>query len=420
MKSANRILFACLGLAGSVLAADLAHAQVALNGTGSSAGRQYASLTPTSLSLCDAAPTPIYYRDTNNPPNKTEWQCNRGGVPTVYRYSATASADGYLKQPNGATATASYLLTTHASCPAPAAVVVGGRNVLQSICTAANPFQNLVVNFGASDVKAASFAITANGTTLVNPPAGHLTANPIVAVPFSIVLGGNVRAKGGAANITSLPLSVLRQILSGDVETFGGDWQTLGYDTTTANKVITVCQRTPGSGTLAALQQTVMQVPQFSGINPTASATNIFNASSSNVKTCVENNPNSIGYIDADTVPNLLNGAYQVGIGGLYPSNAAYGVGIAKTKDVRCGGYVYWADWNIVTRNGGVEVAPVSAVAGTNAAIAAFQAAAIANNPLPDYWAGANDTFVFKPEDKGPHSFLTSNGNGVNSQTVCQ
>lgn len=419
MTSANKIILACIGLAGSVLTADLAQA-VDVNGTGSSAGRQYAALTPTSLTLCDAAPTPIYYRDTNNPPNKTEWQCNKGGVPHVYRYSATASADGFTKQPSGATATASYLLTTHASCPAPAAAVVNGRNVLQSICTAANPFQSLVVHYGASDVKASSFAISANGTTIGNPPAGHLTANPIVAVPFSIVVGGNVKAKNGVDPLTSIPLSLLRQILSGDVEAFGGDWQTIGYNTTTANKVITVCQRTPGSGTLATLQQTVMQVPQFPGINPTASPTNIFNPSSSNVKSCVENNPNSIGYIDADTVPNLLLGAYQVGVGGLYPSNAAYGAGIARTKDVRCGGYVYWADWNIVTRNGGVEVAPVSAVAGTNAAIAAFQAAAIANNPLPDFWAGANDTFVFKSEDKGPHSFLSSNGNGINSSAVCQ
>lgn len=419
MTSANKIILACIGLAGSVLTADLAQA-IDVNGAGSSAGRQFAGLTPTALTLCDAAPTPIYYRDTNNPPNKTEWQCNRGGVPHVYRYSATNSADGFVKLPSGATATASYLLTTHASCPAPAAAVVGGRNVLQSICTAANPFQSLVVHFGGSDTKASSFAITANGTTVTNPPAGHLTANPIAAVPFSIVVGGNVRAKNGVDPIASLPLSVLRQILSGDVESFGGDWQTLGYNTTTANKAITVCQRTPGSGTLATLQQTVMQVPQFPGINPTASATNIFNASSSNMKSCVENNPNSIGYLDDDTVPSLLLGAYQVGIGGSYASNAAYGVGIARTKDVRCGGYVYWADWNIVTRNGGVEVAPTNAPAGTNAAIAAYQAAAIANNPLPDFWAGANDTFVFKSEDKGPHSFLSSNGNGVNSSTVCQ
>lgn len=421
MKLSKSILFACLGLAGSVVAADLAQAQtVVLNGTGSSAGRQYAALIPTALTLCDAAPTPIYYRDTKNPPDKTEWQCNRGGVPHIYRYSATGSADGYLKQPNGATTTASFLLTTDPSCPVPVAAVVAGRNVLQSICTAANPFVSLVVNFGASDVKASSFNVTANGQTQSPPPASHLTANPIVAVPFSIVVGGDVRGAGGVNPLLSLTQSEVRQILSGDVEAFGGDWTTLGHDTATANKTIVVCQRTVLSGTLSALMQTVMQSPgQFTGINPVASPTNIFNPSSSNVKACVENNPNSIGYIDSDTVPNLLNGAHQVALGGMLPSNPALGAGIARTRDLRCGKYTYWADWVLVTRNGGIEVAPVNAVAGSNAALAAYQAAAVANNPLPEFWGAQNDMFVFKNDDKGPHNYFSPNGNGANAATVC-
>jgi len=420
MTSTSKILFACLGLAGSVAAADLAQAQVVLNGAGSSAGRQYAALTPSAATLCDAASTPIYYRDTSNPPNKTEWQCPRGGVPHVYRYSASASADGYTKQPNGATQTASYLLTTHASCPAPTAAVVGGRNVLQSICTSANPFQNLVVHFGASDVKPSSFNVTANGQTLSPPPAGHLTANPIVAVPFSIVVGGGVRGAGGVNPLLNLTQAEVRQILSGDLEAFGGDWTTLGHDTNSANKTIVVCQRTVPSGTLATLMQTVMQSPGwFTGINPVASPTNVFNASSSNVKACVENNPNSIGYIDSDTVPSLLNGAYQVALDGMLPSNPALGAGIARTRDLRCGKYIYWADWVIVTRNGGIEAAPVSAIAGSNAALAAYQAAAIANNPLPEFWGGQNDMFVFKSDDKGPHNWFTPNGNGANAATVC-
>lgn len=290
---------------------------------------------------------------------------------------------------------------------------------MQSICSAANPLQNLVVNFGASDVKPSSFNVTANGSTISPPAAGHLTANPIVAVPFSIVVGGDVRGTGGQL-LKNLTQAEVRQILSGDLEAFGGDWTTLGHDTATANKTIVVCQRTVPSGTLATLMQTVMQSPGwFTGINPVASPTNIFNASSSNVKACVENNPNSIGYIDSDTVPNLLNGAYQVALDGMLPSNPALGAGIARTRDLRCGKYIYWADWVIVTRNGGIEAAPVNAVAGSNAALAAYQAAAIANNPLAEFWGGQNDMFVFKNDDKGPHNWFTPNGNGADAATVC-
>ena len=97
----------------------------------------------------------------------------------------------------------------------------------------------------------------------------------------------------------------------------------------------------------------------------------------------------------------------------------ALGAGIAKTRDLRCGKYVYWTDWVIVTRNGGVEVAPTNAVAGTNNAITAYRDAAIANNPLPEFWGATNDMFVAKNDDKGPHLFLPTNGNGVAASSVC-
>jgi ABC-type phosphate transport system substrate-binding protein len=409
-----------LAVAGAVLAADLAQAQtVVVNGAGSSAGRQYAALTP--AFVCDGGSTPTFFRSHENPPNRTEWQCLRGGVPHVYRYSASASADGYLKLPNGATSTAAYLDIN--ACPATAPATVGGRTVNQAICgnsTTPAPSVNLVVHFGASDVKPSSFNASAGGGTISPPPAGHLTPTPIVAVPFSIVVGGGVRGANGVAPLLNLTQLEVRQILAGDVEGFGGNWQTLGHNTNSGDKTIVVCQRTVPSGTLATLNQTVMQAPfAFPGINPVASPTNIFNASSSNVKTCVENNPNSIGYIDSDTVPSLLNGAYQVALDGFLPSNPALGAGIAKTRDLRCGKYSYWADWLIIKRNSGVEVAPTNAVAGTNAAIVAFRNAAINNNPLPDFWGATNDMFVAKNDDKGPHLFLPSNGNGVDSSTVC-
>jgi hypothetical protein len=220
----------------------------------------------------------------------------------------------------------------------------------------------------------------------------------------------------------NLTQAEVRQILAGEVT----DWTILGHNTTTSDKTIRVCHRTVISGTLATLMQTVMQSPGwFSSINPTASATNIFNPSSSNVKTCVENNPNAIGYIDSDTVPSLLPGGgfptspYQVALDGFLPSNPALGAGIARTRDLRCGKYIYWADWVIVRRNAGIEAAPINAAAGSNALLTLFQNRAIAINPLPEFWGGQNDMFVFKNQDAGPHNWFTPNGNNADAATVC-
>ncbi len=432
MTSRKTLLFACLGLAGSVAGADLAQAQLVLNGAGSSAGRQYASLLPTDLQLCDAGSTPVLFQSAEVPPNRTEWQCTLGGAARTYRYSASGSADGYTFQPNGAAGTAPYLNLTSATtgaCPAPTAAVVNGRAVLRSTCGSLAgpggvpaavvnaPASSFIVHYGASDVKPGSFNVTAGGSTISPPAAGHLTANPIVAVPFSIVVGNGVTAGNGTPLLNLTQLEV-RQILSGDIEAGGGDWTTLGHNTTTADKAIRVCQRTVISGTLAALMQTVMQSPfAFTGINPTASATNIFNPSSSNVKACVENNPNSIGYIDSDTI--LLGGAHQVALDGFLPSNPALPAGISRTRDLRCGKYAYWTDWVIVTRNAGIQAAPINAAAGSNALLTLLQNRAIANNPLPDFWGGANDMFVFKSDDKGPHNWFTPNGSGANALTAC-
>jgi hypothetical protein len=66
-----------------------------------------------------------------------------------------------------------------------------------------------------------------------------------------------------------------------------------------------------------------------------------------------------------------------------------------------------------------VEVAPISAASGTNAAITALGTAMTNNNPLPDFWLSENDTFVFKNDDRGPHNWFTPSGNGENVTDVC-
>ena len=414
MKTMSKLAIALVGVAGIALAAETAQAQLVLNGAGSSAGRLFAGTSP--ASICAATPTPLLFVSSEGTPNKYEWQCTVSGIANSrIRYSATASADGYLFQPNGAVGTAVYLNVT--TCPAGTNVTILGKTVTRSVCPAATPTQALTVHWGASDVQASSIHQTAFGTTIAPPVSGHLTATPTVIVPFSIVVGGNVR-NGSGTNLTTMTENEIRQILAGNVT----NWTELGYAVSAGSSAIVTCQRTVGSGTLATLDETMMRTKFWSGgINGTASATNIANASSSNVVTCINTNLNSIGYVDSDSVnaTNFPNGAYQVAIGGQPVNAGALGTGVARLTSLRCGRYPYWADWNFITRNAGVEVAPISATGGTNLAITSLQAAMLANNPLPDFWLSENDTFVFKNDDRGPHGWFTPTNNGANIADIC-
>ena len=278
MKNLSKVALALAGVAGLALSAESAQAQLVLNGTGSSAGRLFAGNSP--AQVCAPAPTPLLFVSSEGTPNKYEWQCTVNGVANSrIRYSATNSSDGFEKQPNGAVGTAVFLNT--AGCPAGVPTVILGVNVLRSVCPAATPTQSLTVHWGGSDVKASSLHQTAGGVVQVPPAAGHLTTAPTVIVPFAIVVGGQVR-NGSGGTLVTMTADEIRQILSGNVTS----WTDLGYDTTVANKVITVCQRQGGSGTIAALDETIM-LPKYWGISPFSG---VSNASSSNMVACVNNN----------------------------------------------------------------------------------------------------------------------------------
>ena len=415
MKTKSKLALALVGVVGVALAAESAQAQLVLNGAGSSAGRLFAGDSP--AKVCAASPKPLLFVSSEGTPNKYEWQCTVNGVANSrIRYSASASADGYLFQPNGAVGTATYLNVS--TCPAGSDVVIEGVTVSRSVCPSTTPTQTLTVHWGGADVKASSIHQTAFGTTLTPPASGHLSTSPTVIVPFSIVVGGNVRNGSGTA-LTTLTEEEIRQILAGNVV----NWTDLGYSVSAGSAAIVTCQRTVGSGTLATLDETIMRTKFWSGgINPVASATNVANASSSNMVTCINTNQNSIGYLDSDSVTatNFPNGAYQVQIGGQPINSGALGTGVARLTALRCGRYPYWADWNFITRTAGTEVAPINAVAGTDAAIAALSTAMQNNNPLVDFWLSENDTFVFKNDDRGPFNWFTPSNNGTAIAGVCQ
>src|SRR5262245_36802744 len=87
MIKTKTMLFAGLGLVGSLATANVTQAaDIVLNGTGSSAGRQYAkNIVPASTTLCDNTAIPTLYQSHENPPNRTEWQCGTAGTKRTCR-----------------------------------------------------------------------------------------------------------------------------------------------------------------------------------------------------------------------------------------------------------------------------------------------------------------------------------------------
>ena len=439
MRFSTQYAIACLGAMGLMVAAESAQA-LDLNGKGSSAGRNFAGQT--TGAVCAPGSPATYYFTTNAtndptlPSTRSEWRCTVPGAPgtSVFRYHGTASLDGYssLNSTSVLKNTQGYLDTQVAGCSLIAGTnprPFGGHpSVTIFACPSNQPLLvNLPIHYGASDVQASSFTQSAFGAPIAPPviaPGVDLTTLPVVTVPFGIAVGGGVlKSTGPNVLADNLSISDLYQILSGTVT----DWTRIGLQTDTAGQTaITVCQRTTGSGTLATLDQTIMKKGP-SAINPTrvpASGApllgqpgNLDNASSGNIVSCLNNtgnvNPNhrmSIGYIDSDSAGLLTTGAHFVKINGFEVFNAALPATSARLKDLRCGDYPYWANWNMIVRTNGVDGVPItgggSVPAGTQALLDAYVGAAITNNPLPGFWATQADMFVSKNDDQGPHGML--------------
>src|SRR5262245_44284235 len=329
MKTISKVCMALAGVAGLALSAESAHAQLVLNGTGSSAGRNFAAESP--AAICAAAPVPLLFVTPNG--NLSEWQCTINGVANSrVRYSATNSSDGYEKQPNGAIGVATFLNVGGApGCPAGSNVVILGKTGNKSTLPSNQATQTFTVHWGGADVKAASLHQNAGGINQTPPADGHLTTAPTVIVPFAIVVGGQVR-NGSGGTLVGLTHNEIRQIFSGNVL----NWSDLGYSSL-GSDTITVCQRQGGSGTLATLDETIM-LPKYWGISGFPGTAN---PSSSDMINCLNGSGSSIGYLDSDSVTaaKLTGGGYQVQIDG-HPVNAgALGTGVARLTDLRCGRY---------------------------------------------------------------------------------
>ena len=391
MKSSLKympILAGALALAGW---SGVAEAQTVLNMGGSSAARNFMAALP--LQLCDAGQVAKNFRDATG--NRINWACNRGGNPIEVRYAASGSING-LKGPDGVITT-QYLDNTGVGCTTgPIQTGSGGRQFQVTTCPdGSNLTAPEQMHLGASDVLASSFGQV--GPLGTSQPAYVFTngnINPVrtAIVPFSIYLGAGVTTIGGGQvqNLSRLEVEQLfgRNIL---------DWGQLGL----APGAVQICARTAGSGTFAALDQTLLINTTHT---PLASADVVFSASTSGVITCLASHPRAIAYMDADQVSAFAPGgsqpgaAYVVAVDGGRANNTA----LADDKrDLKCGKYAYWTYLEFYPR----IIAPLPPQPLTNDFIAIAQsAAAIPLLPaqVANFWEADENMFVSKNADKGP------------------
>lgn len=422
---------------------------VQLDMGGSSAGTLYATTVP--LLILDSAPTPIHYVNgvigSITSDKLHVWTGNRAGVPTIIRYAATGSSDGIVKPTNYTTQTMTFL--DHVPSTGCAAGVPASKTI-NSItynytdvtgCTGGTVARP--VELGASDVHGSSFHQVGGGS--VKPlDQSALTSIQAAIVPFKFVLGKSVKRDTGAwlVDVGTLSRLEVEGLLSGNVK----DWSQIGLvgdldgdGIADATAPVYRCLRAAGSGTKAALDETVMKDAgeTISGTtdltDPTPVNNTYFGKSTQDVRDCVagkdsngngvpefpnDNDPTTgdrpghplaIGYLDADAfIPDspapfgdadTLAEGYDVKLNGYHANDPALGVG-NEANNIRCGKYYYWVGWRLNYPT----VAPPGVTADMVALRDAFVASA-SGTSVNNFWVLPADMYVFKNADAGPISW---------------
>lgn len=470
------------GLVGSLLAVAAfsgaaGAATLELNGTGSSAGRAVMGYAP--VEMCDVAynavTNPItHYKSPQVPAaDHHVWTCKLlSGDDLIVRYRASGSIEGFTFVQSGASTDIMNHLTS--TCGAATHITVGAKEWDEITCgtvvTSLFP-----VNFGGSDVQAPSFGqvgpvnsgCPTSGSPIVPPILGGapctapvpvapgVTAQGGPIVPFAVIVGNGVQKWDPVANtvigkVGSLSRDMIESIFRKEVT----DWNRVGLATAPpctaagvphagclgigiapagtaadATSPIDLCERSAGSGSKASIQRTLMLLSNEATVASgafTAGADTAFARSSSGVITCLTNNPNGIGYQDADSVPtfptiNPTPRAYPVKINGFAVSEMSYDAGPVtplpgsatvenRKLNLRCGQYPFWVQLQL-TR-------PTAAFGDArDAAFAAFITAAqgqtlidqlkgdplVANTPIAGhFWVSGTAMAVTKNTDRGP------------------
>jgi hypothetical protein len=447
-RSTKLMLWSMAGLLAGTLA-DSAQAQIVINGAGSSAGRQFAGGAPIAMCLNEdltvtpIIPKPVHLRNgtTDTGSDRHTWICNVTyaipalGInfinqPAVIRYSASESGDGYIKLTGqyNSTTTAPYILDQSTCNPTPVSQTVSGITFDEySSCTQQS---QQTVNFGASDVQAGSFGQAGPntpGAPIAFPPScsnpasppdcgtpvndSLLSSEPVAALPFALFVNNGVRLQTPAGALGGVLNNLTRPQIEAIFRRNVRDWDELGYLVTSNGTTpdatetgVTLCLREAGSGSKAAFDQTMMiQSGEANVANNAINGTGgtvIYSPTSSGVVTCVNNNVNGIGYLNAES--SLAN-AHVVQINGTsanYAVDPANTSPIARKRDIACGRYDFWVDWRVirVTANDGT--------AANNMVRVFADAAKTRTNSVPSgsHWVAQTEMNVSKALDAGPIS----------------
>jgi hypothetical protein len=454
--------FLCLSAAGLLLAAlaDGAGAQIVLNGTGASAGRQMMGSTPASNTFCLAEPRPRSYRNdevrTVIGPDGTDvqdfsriaqvtWVCNVTysipalGItftnqPVEIRYHSTESGDGFVRLTGqyGNPTTATVINAAATSCgQGPIPIPVNSRQVAYDAfgnCTTTTA----TVNFGGSDVRATSFGQQGPIGTFF-PPGGvpidttTIADEGVAVIPFGIFVSQHVRTRNADGTpgpaVETLTGRQIEAILRREVR----NWDSFGYVVVTSltpplipdpNQGITLCRRDAGSGTLAALWVTqTPEVPAMNGaVNGAGGVVMYRSSSSALLRDCVGNiaaghSRRFISYFNAETILPVPNTRIRVdGFDPNLPDDPSFSPAAGGDPDLErkvnviCGRIDYWSEWR-VTRRSTNDGTPV------NNMVRAFADNIRRNTelsvPSGAFWARLGDMTVQKRTgDRSPNDWI--------------
>jgi hypothetical protein len=358
-----------------------------------------------------------------------------GGVTEdiIVRYSATGSSDGIkkLQQPETDPLSNMNFLDHVAAvgCVGPTLKTrpSDGKQYNEftgcagaTLADATNP---LPLNIGWSDVRGSSFHQTGPITNTVTPlDQFALISTQVAIVPFAIVVGNGVYRIDPATNTTlgsvqNLSRPQVESLLSRQVT----DWRRLGLGTAPvgspvgtaadATSPVTLCLRTAGSGTKAALDETVMVTATeiaLGSTNLTNAADGVyFGTSNQDVRDCIQGNagagrpahPKGVGYMEGDQA-SLMTGGYIVPLDGFLSYDPSLPIADRK-RDLFCGKFTYWVAGQMLTRN-------VSSPDADTARLIQDLIYTSTNPPTIDilpagaFWAAPGSMNVFKNADKGP------------------
>ena len=376
------------------------------------------------LDLLDSTPyLPIHYSNGTTG-NLQVWTGTRNGLPTVIRFAETNPADGIVRLQEAVVNPSSDMTyLDHTSLPGcgPAALKTrasDGRQYYEiSGCTATVSRPVLV---GATEVAGSSLhQVGPIGTTVKPLDQSMLNSTVVAILPWKFVVASHVKKvdprTGNLISVAGLSRTEVEGILDRNVT----DWRQIGLVTDVtvpgipdSASPITLCLRTAGAGSKAALDETVMkdaaEFPLGSTDLKNPASGVYFGQSAQDILDCIGGNagagrpphPTAIGYVAADV--NVPNG-YEIKLNGLYSNDPSLS---DPKRNVKCGKYLYWAGQRLNVRAAAdPDISPDQSAAAQVFIADASNPATIAMMSGGNTWVATTEMYVSKNTDTGPVTF---------------